>query len=231
MSSIFTKFGATSFMSPNTTAKNVAMGILGSVVGGIVGGFVLKATKGITIGNWTNPRGMHTAHTLGMIINSDDNNNLIFQFNPAELSIEHGANYATIESPGSDYPVVYYCGRRLEYIPLTLQFYGVSTNLKVEKFFEDITTPRKQQKNIIRGTNQFISPPVLSFVWGQRVYDVLMETANIKKTMFNSRLQTMDMIVSCKMIVLKAHPVKWSTWGAFPTIGNIPGLGDIPALF
>ena len=99
MSSIFTKFGATSFMSPNTKAKNVAMGILGSVVGGIVGGFVLKATKGITIGNWTNPRGMHTAHTLGMIVNSDDNSNLIFQFNPSELSIENCANYATIESP------------------------------------------------------------------------------------------------------------------------------------
>ena len=51
----------------------------------------------------------------------------------------------------------------------------------------------KKQKNIIRGTNQFISPPVLSFVWGQRVYDVLMETASIKKNMFNAQLQTMDM--------------------------------------
>ena len=222
MSSIFTKFGATSFMSPNTTAKNVAMGILGSVVGGIVGGFVLKATKGITIGNLTNPRGMHTAHTLGMIVNSDDNSNLIFQFNPSELSIEHGANYATIESPGSDYPVVYYCGRRIESIPLTLQFYGVNNNVKVEQFFETITTPRKKQKNIIRGTNQFISPPVLSFVWGQRVYDVLMETASIKKNMFNAQLQTMDMTVTCKMVVLKAHPVKWSTWGSFPSIGGIP---------
>lgn len=145
----------------------------------------------------------------GYLVNEDDNDVLQFQFNPEEWYTEHGATYNEIESPGADYPKLSYGGRKLERIPLNLNFYGVTnvtsgkTSTEIEDYLERLTLPKKKQKNFIKGSNHFKSPPICTFVFGKRCYTCVVETVKIYRKMFNSSLNTMQLEANVTLIVVK----------------------------
>lgn len=162
--------------------------------------------------------GVHPKNlTKGYIVNEDNNEILKFQFNPEEWYTEHSATFEEIESPGSSYPMIFYSGRKLERIPLTLHFYGLEnvtgtyTSTQIERYFETLTKPAKIQKNIISGSNHFISPPICTFGFGSKVYSCVCESAKIVRKMFNSKLKTIQMEVEITLIKVRLRLPKKTT--------------------
>ena len=154
--------------------------------------------------------GVHPKKLIkGYLVNEDTNDVLKFQFNPSEWYTEHGATYNEIESPGSKYPAIFYSGRKLERIQLTLYFYGVKnivgkkSSKNIEDYFVKLVKPKKKQKKFIKGSNHFISPPICTFVFGKRCYETVVENVKVIRKMFNYKLQTMQLEVNVQLIVVK----------------------------
>lgn len=145
----------------------------------------------------------------GYLVNEDDKDVLLFQFNPSSYYTEHGAKYEEIESPGSKYRKISYAGRPIEKFPLTLQFYGVKnvasgkSSTAIENYLIRLTKPKKKQKGVIKGSNHFISPPICTLVIGKRTWETVVENVKITRKMFNKDLKTMQLEATLTFIVVK----------------------------
>ena len=145
----------------------------------------------------------------GYLANEDSGDVLQFQYNPNQFYTEHGANYEEIESPGSKYRKVSYGGRSAERFPLILEFYGVKnvssgkSSTQIENYLERLTLPKTTQKQIIKGSNHFISPPICTIVFGSRIWETVISSVKITRKLFNPSLKTMQLTADLQVIVIK----------------------------
>lgn len=177
--------------------------------------------------------GIHPSNLIkGFLVNEDNDKKLFFQFNPEEWYTEHGATYSEIGSPGSAYPTIYYGGRKLERIPLTLYFHGIKnvsssmSSTQIENFFENLTKPSKVQKNIIKGSNHFISPPLCTFGFGARIFTCVVESSKIIRKMYNEKLKTIQMQVDITLIILRKTKGNISDANKKKIKGNLKGVPE-----
>lgn len=155
--------------------------------------------------------GLHQSRTSGYIVNLDDGSILTFQFNPAEWYEEKGNTFGSIESPGMEYPLLFYSGGDQQVIPLTLDFHagasptggGTASPDAVMASIRRMGAPRKKQKEMIRGSNHFISPPVCLFCWGKETYKFVLQKYRFQKKFFDTRLNTVMLQVSLEMLLVK----------------------------
>lgn len=154
--------------------------------------------------------GLHRSRTSGYIVNSDNGTFLKFQYNPPEWANEGGNNFGTIEAPGSPYPVIFYSGGTTSAISLNLDFYqggsftgGGCSPSQVMALIGAMASPRRQQFEMIRGSNHFISPPVCLFVWGAERFRFVLQKYRFQRKQFNQYLHTIALTVTLEMLQIK----------------------------
>lgn len=161
--------------------------------------------------------GVHQKVTRGYLVNEDTKDVLKFQFNPERYYTEHGAKYEEIESPGAKYRSIAYVGRSVEKFPLTLYFYGVTnvvsgkSSTQIENYLKALTVPKTKQKNVIKGSNHFISPPICTVVIGARLWETVVASVKILRTSFNPQLKTMQIEATLEFIVVERNTVAKTT--------------------
>lgn len=161
--------------------------------------------------------GVHQKVVRGYLVNEDTKDVLKFQYNPESYYTEHGAKYEEIESPGSKYRTIAYVGRSVEKFPLTLQFYGVTnvasgkSSTQIENYLKALTTPKTKQKNVIKGSNHFISPPICTVVIGSRLWETVVVSVKILRKSFNPKLKTMQIEATIEFIVVERGTVAKTT--------------------
>lgn len=182
--------------SPN----NVGVGVLNGIS---VNGFKRKNVKQKARG--IRPEGLKH----GYLVNEDSGKKLKFQYNPESFYTEHKALYEGIESPGSSYPMLYYCGRPIQKFSFTLNFYGVKNVVggmssgDIEIFLKRLVAPKKKQKKLIKGSNHFISPPVCTVVFGAKCWETVVENVKLDRKLFNAKLKTMQLVADVTFVVLR----------------------------
>lgn len=150
-------------------------------------------------------------HTMGYIVNTDTNGILKFQYNPPEWAVEDSVKYGDIESPGAEYPRIFYQGGERSVIQLTLDFYfganssnpSYSNGGELWEQIKTYTQPRTKAKNMIKGSNHFISPPICLFVWSSETYKFVAQKVRRVKKMFNPNLSTRVISVEIEMLLIK----------------------------
>lgn len=153
--------------------------------------------------------GVHNTVTRGYLVNEDTQDVLHFQFNPEEFTTELGANYGSVDSPGSQYRKVYYTGRPLETFNLNLNFYGLTnivdgkSSADIESYLEKLTQPATAQQAIIAGSNHFISPPMCTLTWGVMVLTTVVTKVKIKRKLFNSELRAIQLETNVSFTIVR----------------------------
>lgn len=171
-------------------------------------------THGIQLGRSSARRGtsgLHQTRTSGYIVNQDDGSILTFQFNPNEWYSERGNTFGSVESPGMEYPLLFWSGGDQSVIPLTLDFHagasptsgGSASPDMVMAIIDKMASPRQRQKEMIRGSNHFISPPVCLFCWGREAHKFVLQKYRFQRKFFDTQLNTVMLQVSLEMLLVK----------------------------
>lgn len=155
--------------------------------------------------------GLHQRRTSGYIVNTDDGSILQFQYNPAEWADEQGNNFGAVEAPGMEYPLLFWSGGEQSVIQLSLDFHdgasptggGTASPSSVMASIKKMAAPRKQQTEMIRGANHFISPPVCLFVWGSEQFKFVLQKYRFQRKFFDTSLNTVMLNVSLEMLLVK----------------------------
>lgn len=200
------KFGLTTALAAMGTAMYAAKtkGMLPSALQNRSRGIVNPPTSK---GN----SGLHQRRTSGYIVNTDDGSILQFQYNPAEWADEQGNNFGAVEAPGMEYPLLFWTGGETSVIQLSLDFHegasptggGTDAPSAIMSKVKKMAAPRMQQKEMIRGANHFISPPVCLFVWGNEQFKFVLQKYRFQRKFFNTNLNTVMLNVNLEMLLVK----------------------------
>lgn len=155
--------------------------------------------------------GLHQRRESGYIVNQDNGSILRFQYNPAEWYDEQGNTFGAIESPGMEYPLLFWSGGEQSVLKLSLDFHagasptggGTDSPDAVMAAIKTMAAPRLQQKEMIRGSNHFISPPVCLFVWGKETFKFVLQKHKFQRKFFDTQLNTVMLNVSLDMLLVK----------------------------
>lgn len=155
--------------------------------------------------------GLHQTRASGYVVNQDDGTILRFQYNPSEWYEEQANSFGAIEAPGREYPVFFYSGGDQSVITLSLDFHagasptggGTDSIESVMASIKKMGSPRKAQKEMIRGSNHFISPPVCLFVWGTKTQKFVLQKYRFQHKFFDTQLNTVMLNVSLEMLLIK----------------------------
>lgn len=155
--------------------------------------------------------GLHQSRSSGYIVNQDDGSILRFQYNPAEWYEEQSNTFGAVEAPGGEYPILFWSAGDQSVIPLTLDFHagasptggGAASPAAVMAAVRKMGAPRNRQKEMIRGSNHFISPPVCLFVWGSETFKFVLQKYRFQRKFFDTQLNTVMLQVSLEMLLVK----------------------------
>lgn len=102
------------------------------------------------------------AKTRCYIIRNDNNDRMVFQFNPSAMPYGRGAKFSSIESPGMSYPLTQYVGGDIREFSFDAFYYDNPYSGKIEKarkFLEGLLPPEKN-------TDSFTKPPTFTLAYG-----------------------------------------------------------------
>lgn len=114
------------------------------------------------------------------IINNDTNEVLECQFVPTTVPYSRTANYQSVDSPKSSYPLTQYSGGSAREFTVDLFFYdcgknGKSTGKinKARKFLENLLPPEKVTKS-------YKQPPTITFAYGYFIKKCVVKQLDVK---------------------------------------------------
>lgn len=100
-------------------------------------------------------------------------------FNPAEYSMEKSNEFATINIPGLESPMLQFSRGNMETLTMDLFFDSYEKNEDVRRYTDKITDLLNIEKSIH-------APPVLRFIWGSLNFTCVLSRVSKKFTMFTS---------------------------------------------
>lgn len=100
-------------------------------------------------------------------------------FNPAEYSMEKSNEFATINIPGLESPMLQFSRGNMETLTMDLFFDSYEKNEDVRRYTDKITDLLNIEKSIH-------APPVLKFIWGSLNFTCVLSRVSKKFTMFTS---------------------------------------------
>lgn len=101
------------------------------------------------------------------------------KFNPTDYSMEKSNEFANINIPGLESPLLQFVRGGLETLSMDLFFDSYEENKDVREYTKKITDLLKVDEDIH-------APPVLEFVWGSLDFTCVLSRVNKKFTMFRS---------------------------------------------
>ncbi len=104
-------------------------------------------------------------------------------FNPGEYSMDKSNEFANINIPGLDSPLLQFVRGGLETLTMDL-FFDTYTDEKPEKEKRDVRDYTDRIVNLLKIDSDLHAPPVLKFVWGSLDFTCVLSKANKKFTMF-----------------------------------------------
>lgn len=107
---------------------------------------------------------------------------IVVQFNPGEVSVDKGVNYAEQEIPGLDSPLQQFVSGSAESLSVEL-FFDVYED-RPDQVADDVRelTDRVNELAMIDGDRH--APPLVKFAWGTITFESVIESANTTYTMF-----------------------------------------------
>ncbi|MBQ7677898.1 MAG: hypothetical protein IJT32_06665 [Lachnospiraceae bacterium] len=150
--------------------------------------------------------------TGNAVLQIEDADAVVCQFNPDELQVQTQGKFATVPSMGKDSPTVQYMGGIAASLDVILYF-DTSTSYEIKTNF--IPFPKKNQpEDVSSYANTLLCltkidgklhrPPIVCFSWGSFVFGGFVDTVSVKYTMFESG----GMPVRCEAAI---HMVAQST--------------------
>ena len=155
--------------------------------------------------------------------NVDTGEEIIFKVNPGDLRRSENVNWIAKPSPGSVGPDYQYGGGGERRITINLILDATDSHidnegvLKQLSKIELLTYPRGEQGLL---DSQFFGPPTILFQFGPRVWEVVINSLNIRETHHDVRLQPIFVRVSVDMMInllysdanegLHSQRVNWS---------------------
>lgn len=104
-------------------------------------------------------------------------------FNPSEYSMDKSNEFANINIPGLESPLLQFVRGGLETLTMDL-FFDTYTDEKPEKEKRDVRDYTDRIVNLLKIDSDLLVPPVLKFVWGSLDFTCVLSKANKKFTMF-----------------------------------------------
>lgn len=104
-------------------------------------------------------------------------------FNPGEYSMDKSNEFANINIPGLESPLLQFVRGGLETLTMDL-FFDTYTDEKPEKEKRDVRDYTDRIVNLLKIDSDLNAPPVLKFVWGSLDFTCVLSKVNKKFTMF-----------------------------------------------
>ena len=104
-------------------------------------------------------------------------------FNPGEYSMDKSNEFANINIPGLESPLLQFVRGGLETLTMDL-FFDTYTDEKPEKEKRDVRDYTDRIVDLLKIDSDLHAPPVLKFVWGSLDFTCVLSKANKKFTMF-----------------------------------------------
>jgi hypothetical protein len=104
-------------------------------------------------------------------------------FNPGEYSMDKSNEFANINIPGLESPLLQFVRGGLETLTMDL-FFDTYTDEKPEKEKRDVRDYTDRIVNLLKIDSDLHAPPVLKFVWGSLDFTCVLSKVNKKFTMF-----------------------------------------------
>ena len=104
-------------------------------------------------------------------------------FNPGEYSMDKSNEFANINIPGLESPLLQFVRGGLETLTMDL-FFDTYTDEKPEKEKRDVRDYTDRIVDLLKIDSDLHAPPVLKFVWGSLDFTCVLSKVNKKFTMF-----------------------------------------------
>jgi len=112
-----------------------------------------------------------------------ENGEIPVLFNPGEYSMDKSNEFANINIPGLESPLLQFVRGGLETLTLDL-FFDTYTDEKPEKEKRDVRDYTDRIVDLLKIDSDLHAPPVLKFVWGSLDFTCVLSKVNKKFTMF-----------------------------------------------
>ena len=112
-----------------------------------------------------------------------ENGEIPVLFNPGEYSMDKSNEFANINIPGLESPLLQFVRGGLETLTLDL-FFDTYTDEKPEKEKRDVRDYTDRIVDLLKIDSDLHAPPVLKFIWGSLDFTCVLSKVNKKFTMF-----------------------------------------------